>query len=102
MTEIRNPHEDTWRVFVLFIKEIADKKGITSEVIAERTGLYSINVRRMFQLKYCPSLENWLKILKAVEINIYFEDRNSKTDMNVLFEKAMYELGRRPEKLPKN
>jgi len=56
----------------------------------------------MFQLKYCPSLQNWLKILKAVEVNIFFEDRESKTDLNKLFESAMVELGRRPDKLPKN
>ena len=94
--EIRNPHEDTWRVLVLFVKEIADKKKISSEMIAARTGLHASNVRRMFQLHYCPSLENWLKILKAVEVNIFFEDRESKTDLNLLFEKAMTALGRRP------
>ena len=36
MTENSNPHEDTWRVFVLFIKEIAESKGITHEQIAEK------------------------------------------------------------------
>lgn len=102
MKEIRNPHQDTWKALVLFLKQIADKKGMTSEDIASKTGLYASNIRRMFQLKYCPSLDNWLKILKAVEVNIFFEDRDSKTDLNVLFEKAMTELGRRPDNLPKN
>jgi DNA-binding phage protein len=96
------PHEDTWRVFVLFIKEVAEKKGITHEKLGELTGLQRSNVTRMFQLKYCPSLQNWLKILKAIEVNIFFEDRESKTDLNQLFEQAMNELGRRPDKLPKN
>lgn len=94
--EIRNPHQDTWKVLVLFVAEIARKKGLTNEKLGQLTGLQRSNVSRMFALKYCPSLENWLKILKAVEVNIFFEDRESKTDMNILFEKAMTALGRRP------
>jgi len=97
-----NPHEDTWRVFVLFIKEIAESKGITHEQIAEKTGLARSNITRMFQLKYCPSLQNWLKILKAVEVKIFFEDRESKTDLNTLLEKAMLQLGRRIDNQRKN
>jgi DNA-binding phage protein len=102
MNEIRNPHGDTWKVLVLFLAEIAKSKGITQEVIAERTGLLQSNISRMFQLKYCPTLDNWLKILNAVQVNIFFEDRESKTELNQLFEKAMTEPGRRPDKLPKN
>ena len=100
--EITTPHQDTWKALVLFVSEIARSKGITHEKLGELTGLQRSNISRMFQLKYCPSLENWLKILKAVEVNIFFEDRESKTDLNILFEKAMSELGRRPENLPKN
>jgi len=102
MNENQNPHPDTWKAFVLFIHEIARAKGITSETIAKRTGMHASSIRRMFQLRYCPSLEMWLKIIKAIEINIHFEDRESKTELNVLFEKAMTELGRRPDKLPNN
>lgn len=97
-----NPHQDTWKALVLFLAEIAKSKGITHETISEKTGLQRSNVSRMFALRYCPSLENWLKILKAVEVNIFFEDRNSQTDLNKLFEKAMSDLGRRPENLNKN
>jgi len=97
-----NPHPETWKAFVLFLSEIAKSKGITQEMISERTGLHQSNISRMFQLRYCPSLDNWLKIVKAVEVNIFFEDRNSKTDLNILFERAMTELGRRPDRLPKN
>lgn len=102
MNKNTNTHQDTWKALVLFLAEIAKSKNITHEVIAERTGLQRSNISRVFQLKYCPSLENWLKILKAVEVNIFFEDRESKSDLNILFERAMAELGRRPDKLPKN
>ena len=95
-------HDETWKSFVLLVKKIAEEKGITHEVIAERTGLIRSNVSRMFQLKYCPSLQIFLSLLNAVGVNVFLEDRESKTDLNVLFEKAMDELGRRPDKLPKN
>ena len=100
--ENRNPHPETWKALVLFIDEIARAKQINSEEIALRTGFHASSVRRMFQLKYCPSLEMWLKVLNAVQVNIFFEDRDGKTELNVLFERAMTELGRRPENLPKN
>ena len=100
--EISNPHPETWKVFVLLIKRIAESKGLTSEAIAERTGLHGSHIRRMFQLKYCPSLQTFLTVLKAVEVNIFFEDRENKTDLNILFEKAMADLGRRTDSLPKN
>ena len=95
MNKNQNPHQDTWKVLVLFLAEIAKEKGLTHERLGELTGLQRSNVSRMFALKYCPSLENWLKILKAVEVNVFFEDRESKSDLNVLFERAMDELGRR-------
>jgi len=95
-------HEENWKALVLLVKKIAEQKGITHEVIAERSGLVRSNVTRMFQLKYCPSLQNFLSILNAVEVNIFFEDREGKTELNILFEKAMAELGRSPDKLPKN
>jgi len=98
----KNPHPDSWKILVLFIAEIAREKHITHEMIAQRTGLHRSHVTRFLSVRYCPTLETYLKLLKAVEVNIFFEDRESNSDMNVLFEKAMYALGRRPDKLPEN
>lgn len=94
-------NENSWQVLVLLIKKIAEKKGITHQIIAERTGLKAPNVTRIFSLKYCPSLRIFLAIAKAVEVNFFFEDKNETTDLSVLFESAMTELGRRIEQLPK-
>ena len=53
-------------------------------------------------MKYAPNIDTFLKVAKAIEVNFFFEDRESKTDLNLAMEKAMEQLGRRVEKLPKN
>jgi transcriptional regulator with XRE-family HTH domain len=95
-------HEETWKALVLTLKYIAEDKGIRQETIAERTGFTQSNISRIFALKYCPTLQTFLSIATAIEINFFFQDREDKSELNVMFEKAMTELGRRPDKLPKN
>lgn len=97
-----NINEETWKVLVLTLKNIAEDKGITQDKIAEITGFQQSNISRFFDLKYCPTMRVFLTIATAIEINFFFEDRNGKTELNLMFEKAMTELGRRPNKLPKN
>lgn len=88
-----------WMVLVLLLKEIADSKKMTHQQIADDSDLHRSNVTRMFSLNYCPSLENFLKVAKAVKVNFFFEDQENKTDLNVMFENALEQLGRRVEKL---
>lgn len=96
-------HQDEqWKLLVLILKEIADSKGISQNQIAESTGLLQSNVSRFFSLKYKPTLPTFLIIAKSVKVNFFFEDQESKTDLNQAFEKAMTELGRRPNNLSKN
>lgn len=96
---IENKH---WEVLVLLLKEIAAEKNITQDKIAEKTGLTQSNVSRFFALKYKPTLPTFLEIATSIGVNFFFEDKESKTDLNACFERAMEALGRRLEKLPKN
>jgi len=96
------PHENSWKVLVLMLKNIAEDKGITQEEIAEKSGLLQSNVSRVFSLRYCPTLQTFLAIATAIGVNFFFEIKDSKTELNVMFERAMAELGRRPDKLPQN
>lgn len=96
------PEDEQWKLFILIIREIAQEKNILFDDIAIYTGLHPSNVSRFFSMKYSPTLPVFLKICKAVGINLFLESKDSKTDFNQLFEKAMIELGRRPNKLPKN
>lgn len=97
-----NTENKHWEVLVLLLKEIAAEKNITQEEIAEKTGLTQSNVSRLFSLKYKPNLSIFLQIAQAIEVNFFVEDRESKTDLNACFERAMEALGRRPNLLSKN
>lgn len=100
--ETKNKNESHWQALVLLLKEIAAEKGITQEQIAELTELKQSNVSRVFSLKYSPNLKTFIAIAQAVGVNFYFEDKDGNSDLNQAFERAMGQLGRRPDKLPKN
>jgi transcriptional regulator with XRE-family HTH domain len=95
-------NENSWKVLVLMLKHIAEDKGITQEQIAEATGLQQSNISRLFSIRYCPTLQTFLAIATAIGVNFFFEDKESKTELNVMLERAMTEIGRRTDKLPKN
>lgn len=97
----KNKNEQ-WMLLVLLLKEIAEEKGITQNQIAEQTGLIQSAVSRFFSLKFKPTLDTFLQVSKAIKVNLFFEDQESKTDLNKCFEKAMEQLGRRVDRLPKN
>ena len=101
MVQNKNQNEH-WKVLVLLLKEIADSKGNTQLEISEQTGMLQSAISRFFSLKFKPTLDTFLQIAKALKVNFFFEDQENKTDLNLAFEKAMMELGRRPNNLPKN
>lgn len=86
---------ENWQILVQLLKEIADDKGISQIVIAEKTGYTQPNISRIFSLRYTPRLDVFLNIARAIGVNFFFEDQESKVDFNVIFERAMTELGRR-------
>ena len=93
---------EQWMLLVLLLKEIADEKGISQNQITEQTGMIQSAVSRFFSLKFKPTLDTFLQVSKAIKVNFFFEDQESKTDLNKCFEKAMEQLGRRVNKIPKN
>lgn len=99
-----NTNEQQWKLLVLLLKEIAiEKHGVGWQTyLSEHTPFAQSNISRIFSLKYAPNLKNYLIIAKALKVNFFFEDKESTADLNLCFEKAMEELGRRPDKLSKN
>lgn len=87
-----NTEIQEWKIFVKLLNEIRVKKGIEQKEIALITGLEQSNVSRVFSLKYCPTLDTYLKISKALKVNFFFEDQESKTDLSIMFEQAMFQL----------
>ena len=98
----QNNQNEQWKLLVLLLKEIAESKGITQNEIAEKSEMHQSHVSRFFALKFPPNLHTFLKVAEAIKVNFFFEDQENKTDLNVSFEKAMEQLGRRADKLPKN
>lgn len=94
--------DNQWKLLVLLLQQIAEQKGLTQQQIAEKSEMHQSHVSRFFALKYAPNMDTFLKVAKAIEVNFLFEDRESKTDLNLAMEKAMEQLGRRVNKLPKN
>lgn len=101
MAEKKNQGEH-WEVLVYLLDEIRKQNGQTMQDVADKTGIIQSHVARFFSAKYKPALPLFLEIAKAVEVNFFFESKNSTTDLNKAFEEAMERLGRRPDKLPKN
>ena len=101
MSQNKNQNEQ-WMLLVLLLKEIANEKSISINEIAERSKMEQSSVSRFFSLKFKPTLPTFLEIAKAINVNFFFEDKDSKTDLNQAMEKAMEALGRRVDKLPKN
>ena len=101
MLQNTNQNEQ-WMLLVLLLKEIADEKKITQEQIADNTGMLQNSVSRFCSLKFKPTLHTFLQISKAIKVNFFLEDQQSKTDLNQCLVKAMEHLGRRADKLPKN
>ncbi len=99
---IKNNKNEQWQLLVLILKEIADQKNITQQEIADKSGLLQSNVSRFFSLKYKPTLDTFLQVAKAIKVNFFFEDQEDKSNLNLAFEKAMTEIGRRSKKLPQN
>lgn len=102
MTQNQNTNEQQWMLLVLLLKEIADEKGISIKEIASRAEMHQSSVSRFFSLKFKPTLDTFLIISKTIKVNFFFEDQESKTNLNEAFERAMTALGRRPNNLPKN
>lgn len=93
---------EQWMLLVFLLDEIRKQKGMTNLKIAELSGIAPTHTSRFFSCKFPPTLPTFLKIAKAIGVNFFFENTESKVDFNVAFEKAMEQIGRKPKKLSQN
>lgn len=96
------PQYNQWEVFALFFKNAMEAKGMKPSQLAAKIGASPSTITRFFDLEFCIRFDYILKIVNALELNIFFETRDESAEINKWFEDAMTELGRRPDKLPKN
>lgn len=97
-----NYRDEHWQVLVLFLKEVAKTKGYTYDYLAKNCGVSKSTISRVFDLQFAPKIDLYMKIAQALDLNLFFETKDSTTSLNKEFEAAMEALGRRPGKLPKN
>lgn len=102
MNKTNQEEQPHWQAFILLLKEVAKQKGISNYEIADKTGYAESTIGRIFKLEFCPKLQIFLDIMQVLNLNIFFETRDGTTELNLAFENAMEQIGRRPEKLPKN
>lgn len=91
-----------WMLFVLMLKNIIVSKNIMLTDLEVKTGIELKQLKIFFNLKKCPSLDEFIRIAKAIQVNFFFQDKENKTDLTIMFEAAMSELGRRTKDLPEN
>lgn len=94
--------DNQWMLFIDILDQIAKQKKITRAEIARRTEMNPANIQRFFDCKYKVTLPVFIRIAKSIEVNFFFEDKESKSDLNLAMENAMEQLGRRVAKLNKN
>ena len=90
------------KVFVRLIKILLDEKGITNYALAKNLGISKSTVANWFEGTTVPSLDNFLRLAKLAGVNFFFSSKEDGAPLNELFNKAMEEIGRRPENLPRN
>ena len=81
--------ETGWRAKVLLLFMLAKEQGISNTQIAKQTGLSDSTISRLSKLKFCPTLKVFMSIAHVVGVNYFFESKDSDSDLNELFSKAM-------------
>ena len=96
------PQGEHWKLLALFLENAMRGKEINRTQLASKVGVHSSTIKRFFELDFCLKFDTVLAIAKELELNIFFETRDESAEISKWFEDAMEQLGRRPERLPKN
>lgn len=101
MANISN-NEQHWKLFLSMLNEIRKEKNIKLEDLSAATGYSVPSLSRFFKGVHSPGLDVFINVARALRVNFFFEDKESVTDLSVIFNKAMDKLGRNPENLNLN
>ncbi|MBK5213380.1 MAG: helix-turn-helix transcriptional regulator [Flavobacteriaceae bacterium] len=98
----KTPQGEHWKAFALFLEKAMNAQGMNRTQLAEKVGVHSSTIKRFFELEFCVKFDVVLKMVHALQLNIFFESQDESAELNKWFEDAMDQLGRRPDKLSKN
>lgn len=62
--------EQQWNALIFTLANIAKEKKITHQKIADDLGMNRSNITKTFNGRHCPTLRTFLKIAKAINVNI--------------------------------
>jgi transcriptional regulator with XRE-family HTH domain len=57
------------------LAEIAMANNLTQEEVSKKSGLTRNTINRLFQGKFAPTLDTYLRVCRAVDANIFIEDK---------------------------
>lgn len=73
-----HPISEQWKLHIAQLRSVAEAQGVSHAEIAERTGLHRSNVTRFFGQKNCPNLDTFLRVAKALDLDVDFSDRRTE------------------------
>lgn len=85
-------YREARKILIKYVFDTAKAKGITHEMIAEKTGWHRSNVTRMAAGHYSPSLDNFLKFAECAGVYFFLEDKDGDGEMT----KIMRDRHKRP------
>lgn len=77
----KEKYQEARRMLCQYLYKLAKEKGITHDMIAERTGFDRSNISRMLAAKYSPTLDNFIKLAEAVDAYFFVIDREANDDL---------------------
>ncbi len=78
---------ENWQIQMSIIKEIAKQKGFTVQEIANKSGLLASTIKRVFDLKFEPPFEVFLKIADAIEAEVLYSKIDGKIEIHNILPK---------------
>lgn len=75
------------------LREIAQRRKISHQAIADRIGWKQTNVSRLFTAKYSPTLPNFLRLADALGIRVILEsdDGSLEAEMQRILEAKKFQ-----------
>jgi len=77
-----NSNEEYWKYYVSTLKIIAKEKDLNVEDIAAKSELIASTIKRIFDLKFEPPFEVFLKIADAVEAEVLYSEIDGQIEIH--------------------
>lgn len=70
-----------WKVILSFMNDRIDDLELSRYQVSKRSGLDQATVKRILEGDRCPSVEVWIQLLIALELDPFLVPKEQKPDM---------------------